>query len=131
VVLAVSTAEPPDDWAGGISGAIRWVRQRGAPPATVFTGETASLVEAVDVSVAGPPRLVQARLPNLLSAVINVSSRLGSDPGAVPWRVRRAIDQRVDYELTGSGRRRLTPIAAIRRRTEENINDIEQACRST
>jgi NAD(P)-dependent dehydrogenase (short-subunit alcohol dehydrogenase family) len=108
-VLAVAKTEPPDDWASSGSGAIRWVHQdlrdpvgpellhavggdpvavlinnaaRGAPPETVLTVEARSLVEAVDVNVAGPLRLVQALLPNLLAApdpiVVNVSSRLGA-----------------------------------------------------
>ncbi|MDQ0823692.1 NAD(P)-dependent dehydrogenase (short-subunit alcohol dehydrogenase family) [Arthrobacter sp. V1I7] len=55
---------------------------QGAPHAELGTIRAEGVLNAVDVNVAGPLRLVQFLLPNLLEApdpiIINVSSRLGS-----------------------------------------------------
>lgn len=55
---------------------------QGAPHAELGTIRADGVLNAVDVNVAGPLRLVQFLLPNLLEApdpiIINVSSRLGS-----------------------------------------------------
>lgn len=55
---------------------------QGAPHAELGTIRADGVLNAVDVNVAGPLRLVQFLLPNLLDApdpiIINVSSRLGS-----------------------------------------------------
>lgn len=55
---------------------------QGAPHAKLGDIATAGVMNAVDVNVAGPLRLVQALLPQLLAApdpvIINVTSRLGS-----------------------------------------------------
>ena len=54
----------------------------GAPRAGLSQVDPATVLNAVDVNVAGPLRFVQALLPSLLSAaaplIINISSRLGS-----------------------------------------------------
>jgi NAD(P)-dependent dehydrogenase (short-subunit alcohol dehydrogenase family) len=55
---------------------------QGAPHADLGSIEVDGVLNAVDVNVAGPLRLVQFLLPNLLSAddpiIVNVTSRLGS-----------------------------------------------------
>ena len=55
---------------------------QGAPHTGLSDIATESIMNAVDVNVAGPLRLVQALLPQLLAApdpmIINVTSRLGS-----------------------------------------------------
>ena len=55
---------------------------RGAPRASLLEADPETIVTATEVNVAGPLRMVQALLPNLLSApapvVANISSRLGS-----------------------------------------------------
>ncbi|WP_433064227.1 SDR family NAD(P)-dependent oxidoreductase [Dactylosporangium sp. CS-033363] len=54
----------------------------GAPGRPLAEVDPGSVLHAVDVNVAGPLRLAQALLPNLLAApaplILNVSSRLGS-----------------------------------------------------
>lgn len=54
----------------------------GAPPARLADVEPTGVIDAFDVNVMGPLRIVQALLPELLAAprplVLNVSSRLGS-----------------------------------------------------
>ncbi|WP_258062022.1 SDR family NAD(P)-dependent oxidoreductase [Arthrobacter sp. ZGTC412] len=55
---------------------------QGAPHADLGAIEADGVLNALDVNVAGPLRLVQFLLPNLLSApnpiILNVTSRLGS-----------------------------------------------------
>lgn len=55
---------------------------QGAPHSKLGVIEAGGLLNAVDVNVAGPLRLTQFLLPNLLAApdpvIVNVSSRLGS-----------------------------------------------------
>jgi NAD(P)-dependent dehydrogenase (short-subunit alcohol dehydrogenase family) len=55
---------------------------QGAPHAPLGSIDAARVLNSVDVNVAGPLRLVQFLLPNLLAAqdpiIVNVTSRLGS-----------------------------------------------------
>lgn len=55
---------------------------QGAPPALLGSVEAEGVLNAVDVNVAGPLRMVQFLMPNLLRAtdpiIVNVTSRLGS-----------------------------------------------------
>jgi len=55
---------------------------QGAPHTTLGSIDPAKVLNSVDVNVAGPLRLVQFLLPNLLAApdpiIVNVTSRLGS-----------------------------------------------------
>ncbi len=106
LALTRTSAEPADaSWPAGVVPVLHDVRSKsthaltaavgqrpvdllvnnaaqGAPHGTLGAIEADGLLNAVDVNVAGPLRLAQFLLPNLLAApdpvIVNVSSRLGS-----------------------------------------------------
>lgn len=57
----------------------------GAPPVGILEAHPDALIEAINVNVVGPYRLIQALIPNLLAAdrptIVNMSSRLASLAG--------------------------------------------------
>ncbi|HWS33588.1 MAG TPA: SDR family NAD(P)-dependent oxidoreductase [Actinoplanes sp.] len=70
----------------------------GAPAAPIDTADPATVLNAVDVNVAGPMRLVQALLPQLRKApdplIVNLTSRLGSLTAQAEGRF---TDRRTSY----------------------------------
>lgn len=70
----------------------------GAPAGPIETADPAAVLNAVDVNVAGPMRLVQSLLPQLRKApdplIVNITSRLGSLSAQAEGRF---ADRRTSY----------------------------------